>query len=273
MSDEQTAPPQEAASSPAGAASALAPEISRRVAAILDAVEREATQLREQARREADLYFEHAKRRADALVEERRRRIAELSDALVTKSEAVVARLDEAEPVRQGFDNLVRALGDAAERLARQTENAERSFQPPPFHAVDPAAGPVATMPQQAPRQQQAPEPAAPAEPPPLAPPPPPSYPAATPTPPPASPWHATPAPGAFEAPGQASPPPAGAWQPLDPPQMAAIQGASAGATRAQVREHLRRAFGVPDPSGILDEVFGPGSDEDATVPWSPAGR
>ncbi len=81
----------------------MAPEISRRVGSILDAVEREAARLRDDAQAEAARYSENARRRADDLVEERRRRIAELSDELVAKSEAVVARLDDAAPVRAGL--------------------------------------------------------------------------------------------------------------------------------------------------------------------------
>ena len=76
----------------------MAPEISRRVASILDAVEHEAARLREDARVEAARYSENARRRADDLVVERQRRISELSDELVARSEAVVARLGDAAP-------------------------------------------------------------------------------------------------------------------------------------------------------------------------------
>jgi hypothetical protein len=117
----------------------MVPEISRRVGTILDAVESEATRIREETRAEAAQYLEEARRQADALVEARRRRIAQLSDELITKAEAVVTRLDDAAPVRAGFENLVRALGDAAERLAEEAENpveplpaGATSGQPPP---------------------------------------------------------------------------------------------------------------------------------------------
>ena len=100
-------------------------EISRRVNAILDSVEHEAALLREQARSDAADCLEDARRRADSLVAERRQRIADLSDELVAKSEAVISRLDDAEPVRNGFENLVRALGDAAERLALEAQLGE----------------------------------------------------------------------------------------------------------------------------------------------------
>ncbi|KAA0274960.1 MAG: hypothetical protein EDQ89_01080, partial [Acidobacteria bacterium] len=117
------------------AGSTLASEISRRVAAVLDAVEREAGRLREEARIDAMRQLDDARRRADELVAERQRRIAAVSDELLSKSEAVVARLEDAEPVRAGFENLVRALGDAAERLAREAGGAPPApAAPPAFH-------------------------------------------------------------------------------------------------------------------------------------------
>jgi hypothetical protein len=133
--------------------SALASEISRRVAAILEAVEGEAARLRAEARADAARYLDDARRQADELVAERQRRIAAVSDELLRKSEAVVARLEDAEPVRTGFENLVRALGDAAERLARETGEAppapaaapafhERWVPPAPPRRPGPPAGP-----------------------------------------------------------------------------------------------------------------------------------
>ena len=121
MDDEgQSSPPQEdSGPSESGTeGSGGAAEISRRVAAILDAVEREAQKQREEARAEAAAYLERATRTADELVADRKRRISELSDELVRKTEAVVSRLDDAAPVQQGFESLVRALGDAAQRLS-----------------------------------------------------------------------------------------------------------------------------------------------------------
>jgi hypothetical protein len=137
MSNQGTAAQQhDPAGSEAPSAQSLASEISLRVGAILDAVEREATRLRDEARADAAVYLEDARRRADSLVEQRRLRIAELSDELVAKSEAVVSRLEDAEPVRSGFENLVRALGDAAERLVE----AEDTTAAPP-EPTRPAAG------------------------------------------------------------------------------------------------------------------------------------
>ena len=111
MTEEETPPGQPGPTAgPDRPMAAMAPEISRRVGSILDAVEREASRLRDEAQAEAARYGENARRHADGLVAERQRRISELSDELIAKSEAVVARLDDAAPVRQGFENLVRQL-------------------------------------------------------------------------------------------------------------------------------------------------------------------
>lgn len=293
MNEEDQAPPPPASSGSADPGLGGAAEISRRVGSILDAVEREAAQLRDEARGDAGRYLEHAKRRADGLVAERQRRIAEISDELLTKAEAVVARLDDAAPVRQGFENLVRALGDAAERLSHETAAGGADFEPQPYR--ESAAAP-------APRTEPPPAPA-PAEAPPryegapAYPPPPPAYaepfPPAPPAPPPppapgdglgsydgfpAQPhparspegvgWQAqqgAPAqpPGGRLAPGSAG------WRELDNARMVAIQMAATGATRASVREHLHRGLGVADTAGVLDEIFGANTGEDATVPWT----
>jgi F0F1-type ATP synthase membrane subunit b/b' len=107
-----------------GSGEPAAAAISRRVAAILDDVEREATQIRGEAREDAARYRERARVEADALLAERRQRIAELSDELIAKSEAVIGRLDHAAPVREGFEQLVRRLGDAADQLAGEIGDA-----------------------------------------------------------------------------------------------------------------------------------------------------
>jgi hypothetical protein len=111
-------------------ASALAAEVSRRVAAILESVESEAARVRDEARAEAAGYLDDARGRAVAVVGERQRRFAELSDELVAGAEAVVARLEDAGPVRAGFEDLVRALGDAAERLGDEAGGSVPSGAP-----------------------------------------------------------------------------------------------------------------------------------------------
>ena len=264
--NDDAGPLQEEARPTEGSEFAGAPEISRRVGAILDAVEREAQRLREEAREEANRYLEHARHRADGLVAERQRRIAAVSDELLAKAEAVVGRLEDAAPVREGFENLVRALGDAAERLARETEATSRDYEPEPFHEV-------AGQPPPAPPQPQAP--------------PPPSGMGRSFAPQP-HPARAQAAPAWSSAPSSVSPrPPApngpsasareapasSGWRQIDDARMVAIQMATTGATRAGVREHLNHALGVTDTAAILDEIFGTGSGEDAQVPWTAAPR
>lgn len=137
MNEEETVPPPQGnGPGSTGSASAIAPEIVSTVGSILDAVEREANRLRDEAQAEAAQYLAQSRLRADELVEERRRRIAELSDELIAKSEAVMRRLDDAAPVRHGFDNLVRALAGAAQRLATEREQAAGDFRPPPYHGL-----------------------------------------------------------------------------------------------------------------------------------------
>jgi hypothetical protein len=117
-------------------AAPAAADLSRRVGTILDQVEEEAGRIREETRAEADRILAAARREADALVADRRRRIDELTGELVARSEAMVARLGDSEPVREGFDNLVRALGEASERLAAEIEG---EAGPPAVSAGAPA--------------------------------------------------------------------------------------------------------------------------------------
>ena len=202
--------------------------------------------------------------RADGLVAERQRRIAAVSDELLAKAEAVVGRLDDAAPVRDGFENLVRALGDAAERLARETEVRGGAFEPEPFHEVayaparpeEPAAAPVSATA----RPSGFAQPARPPEP-------------ATETRPPAQPSPAQPHPARAPSSAPSRPSPPSNWRQIDDARMVAIQMATTGATRAGVREHLNHALGIVDTAAILDEIFGAGTGEDAQVPWTATPR
>jgi hypothetical protein len=265
MADE-TDPPREETPAASGSEFAGAPEISRRVASILDAVEREAERLREEAREEAAGYLEQAKLRADGLVAERQRRIAAVSDELLIKAEAVVGRLEDAAPVRDGFENLVRALGDAAERLSRETQT-NGKFEPEPFHEVTARATPrevPAPVPAPEPPPAGTPAPARPsgfAQPHPAR--------AASPRPSPPAAVPAAPANGG----GEHRAADTSGWRQIDDARMVAIQMATTGATRAGVREHLKGALGVTDTAAILDEVFGAGTGEDAQVPWTAGPR
>lgn len=214
MNDEHAPQPPGAGSGSASDNPGIAPEVSRRIASILDAVEREATSLREEARAEAVRYVEQARLHADGLVAERQRRIAELSAELIGKSEAIISRLDDAAPVRQGFENLVRALGEAAERLSQVTDPPPDAYRPPPY--PPPAAAPAPQTPQVEPHQRAYEPPPAyqpPAEyrsppaqgpPPAYPPPPPPAY-----QPPPVyEPPPAYQPPPAYEPPARYTPPP-----------------------------------------------------------------
>ncbi len=287
----------------------LAPEVSRRVSSILDAVEQEAASLRAEAREEAGRYLEYSRRHADELVAERQARIGALSDELMSKAEAVVARLDDAAPVRAGFENLIKALGDAAERLAGEAERTRDAFGPPPFHGGDPVEG--QSPPPRGPDPAQAPPAGAGYSPPPRAPVPTPQAPhpaeGAPPLPEPmqphparaAEPQPATPPPQQPEPPAtypgttyisepeqpqpavsgsSAGRPNYGGPQPgatptdvgaLDDARRIAIQMAAAGSTRHQVREHLTAALGLTGSGEILDEIYGADSSEHARVPWT----
>lgn len=121
---------------PAPSQAPAAAELARRVGTILDEVEAEAARVRAETRAEADRLLADARREADALVAERRRQISEVSDELIAHAAAVVARLEDATPVREGFDNLVRALGAAAERLADEIDEEARPGRAQPVAAV-----------------------------------------------------------------------------------------------------------------------------------------
>jgi hypothetical protein len=299
--DEQIGPQRSEGSATGDAGPALASEISRRVAAILDAVEREASRLRAEARADAEHYLEDARRQADQLVAERQRRIAAVSDELLRKSEAVVARLEDAEPVRTGFENLVRALGDAAERLSREAGGAPPApAAAPAFHEtwVPPASPPAPGVHAARPPTEPAPQVPPPPEPEPYRPPPepepyrPPPEPApqgapqAEPEPPPppgpepprfrpaqaGGPSPFTPRepmtePAAAPQPPAEPGPPPRRWHQADDARLVAMQMAIAGNTRGEVHDHLAAVLGVGDSDRMLDEIFGPGGSPEQRLP------
>jgi hypothetical protein len=194
------------------------------VRAILEAVEREADAMREEAREKARRYEEDARRRADALLADRRRRISELSDELIARLETLLQGLEGAEEARAAFEGLVKALGDAAARIAAK---ASGEAEPPPVAAAEPSP-PPAPPPEPGPSREPAPRE----------------------VPPPSEP------------PRERDPRADGA-------HIVAIQLAAAGRTRGQAASHIRESLGIADPAPVLDEVFGPGTGEDATVPWA----
>lgn len=74
----------------------------------------------ERIRREAEAYADATRRRADAFAEARIRRLRELSDRLIATAETVDRRFGEALAIRAQLDELIVALGAAAERAARE---------------------------------------------------------------------------------------------------------------------------------------------------------
>jgi hypothetical protein len=80
-------------------------------------------------RREAEEYADAARRRADAFAEARIRRLRELSDRLIATAETVDRRFGEAVAIKEQLDELVAALGVAAQRAARELE---AELPPPP---------------------------------------------------------------------------------------------------------------------------------------------
>jgi vacuolar-type H+-ATPase subunit H len=252
-----------------GSAGPIASEVSRRVSSILDVVEREAAALRQEAKDEARRYMEYARRRADGLVAERQREIAELSGEIMERADRILRQLDEAEPVRAAFEDLVHSLGDAADRLARETGDGN-AFVAPAFHETLPAPRPSPT--------------------PGVAHPPPHVAPAiSTPPPGPREPdkygpepasqrpsWPSSPQPPfGPEQPAAAPAPPTGEGEPaeqaslnLEEMRILAVQMASSGSTRGEVFSHLREAVGMDDPDAILDEVFGAESAEHSRAAW-----
>jgi hypothetical protein len=212
----------------------LAPELSRRIGAILNTIQREADKMLDQARLEAQRHVDYGRREADDLISERRLRLAQLSDSLIVRSEQVLAQLEETERVRQSFGRLLDALSDAADRIAEEAR-ATAAIPPPPAPVGLTAHAPLfaATAPS-------------------AAPPPPP------PPPPPA------PAPPVAEA---ATPETVDrAWVEA---RQATIHMAAAGNTRAQAETQLRDFLGVAEPQSLLDQVFGAGTEADTRVPWA----
>ena len=134
-------PSQPATATESGAAyrpGSTTPELSGPVGSIFDAVEREAEQLRAEAREEGLRYLQACRERGDELVRERRRQIAELSDELIARTEVVISGLESAAPVRAGFESLVRALGDAAERMSEGISDPEGEVPQPQPQAESP---------------------------------------------------------------------------------------------------------------------------------------
>ena len=87
-------------------------------------------------RHEAEEYADAARRRADAFAEARIRRLRELSDRLIATAETVDRRFGEALAIKEQLDDLVAALGAAAQHAAREARSAVPDAPPDPRHAV-----------------------------------------------------------------------------------------------------------------------------------------
>ena len=85
----------------------------------------------ERIRREAEEYAEATRRRADAFAEARIHRLRELTDRLIATAETVDRRFGEALALREQLEELAAALGAAAERAARELDDAPLDAPPP----------------------------------------------------------------------------------------------------------------------------------------------
>jgi hypothetical protein len=231
-----------------GGEESVSGELGERVRALVAAAEGMAAAVRSDAdsyalarRREADAEAERrlreASEQADALLAERLSRISDLSDRILERAEAVLERLESAEEVRAQLVGLTRALGDTAERVARELGAEATGYRP---QATDEATGhrPQATGMEAEPDEE---------------------HPMAEQVRPlrPPSERERTPRPLRPVAP---------AHVPRDDPdthledaRLVALQMAVAGRTRDEVGAHLRAAFDVGDPDAILEHVFAEG--------------
>jgi vacuolar-type H+-ATPase subunit H len=262
----------------------MASEVADRVRDVIASAEAAASAMRREANDEAESrkrvaeqearnYLEDARRQAEAYLNTRVERISELSSAIMERAETVLSRLDRADEVRRQLQSLADALGETAERMVRDAREsglveeaaAVAETEAPPEPAVEPER-PLRPAPEAEPVEVPAPAPEPPVEP----------------EEPPAAAEAEEPEPSAAE--------PAGV--PLSPvtelpsepaseersseggmlvARLVALQMAVAGGNRGEVEAHLRRAFDLDDPTSILDDVFGRGTDEKKRVVWPEA--
>jgi hypothetical protein len=225
----------------AGGEESVSGELGERVRALVAAAEGMAAAVRSDAdnyalsrRREADVEAERrlreASEQADALLAERLSRISDLSDRILERAEAVLERLDQAEEVRGQLESLTHALGETAQRVAR--ELGESTSSTPSDAPVLPVLvehegdGEDGENEEEHPMADQVR---------PLRPP---------------SEREPTPLRSIGHVPRE------DADTRLDDARLVALQMAVAGRTRDEVGAHLRAAFDVGDPDVILDHVF-----------------
>jgi hypothetical protein len=229
--------------SEAGGEESVSGELGERVRALVAAAEGMAAAVKSDAdsyaqsrRREADEEVERrlreASEQADALLAERLSRISELSDRILERAEAVLDRLDHAEEVRGRLQELTDALGETAQRVARELGD-EAAGEDPPSELPGTPAPPVLVEDE-------------PSE-----------HPMADEVRPLRPPSERGPRPLRPVAPAHV---PRDATETrLDDARLVALQMAVAGRTRDEVGAHLRAAFDVGDPDAILDHVFAEG--------------
>jgi vacuolar-type H+-ATPase subunit H len=238
--------------------------------------EQQAAARKRAAEEEARRIIEDAKRDAAALLEERIRRIDELSEDVIERGETILSRLDRAAEVRKELETLVGEVGQTAARMAReltQEREAPRAEEPPVREPEPPAPEPPAA-------REPEPEPAV-AEPEPAAEPEPPAdsrQPTADTEPESARPLRVArseePAPASNITDLVARPAERTRAEEDDEllgARLVALQMAVAGGNRGEVEAHLTRAFDLPNPQSILDDVFGRGTDASKRVVWPSA--
>jgi hypothetical protein len=279
----------------------LASEVSERIRGIISSAEAAANAVRHEAEQraqsrrriaeeEAERIVGDARANADALLAERIRRISELSDGIVERGESIVAQLERAEEVRAQLQRLADSLGETAEGLAQElgdeapvARGAAAVAEPPAKVHGDPLAeATVVPVAEPEPKPAAEPEPAAETEPEPAA---------EEPEPEDEPEAEVAPLRDADEPVVEAAASievvdiveqrrgalrdqePEAAEDRREPDEqlsarLVALQMAVAGGNRGEVAEHLRRTFDVGDLAGILDDVFGTGTDADKRVVW-----
>ncbi|WP_205696567.1 hypothetical protein [Conexibacter sp. SYSU D00693] len=93
----------------------------RRAAEVRTAAEEEAERIRRTAEQQAEAYLAEARRRADAHVAQRVERLADLTDGLLARAEALSVQLDAAGEARRAVEELVVAVRDAARAALEDT--------------------------------------------------------------------------------------------------------------------------------------------------------
>ena len=256
--------------SQAGGEHELASEVSERIRGIISSAEAAANAVRHEAEQraqsrrrvaeeQADQILADARENADALLAERIRRISELSDGIVERGESIVAQLERAEEVRAQLQRLADSLGETAEGLASELGKPQARLEPEPVAEPEPAepeAAEAAVEDAEAEAEEAAGE--------------------VTPLRKPDEPSEEIAAVEVVDLVEQrrdALREDEADDDRREPDEqlsarLVALQMAVAGGNRGEVEEHLRRTFEVGDLAGILDDVFGSGTDAEKRVVW-----